>query len=80
MFTFLRVVSCHIQVFPGASIFTKESDPMPKPVVQKLRVADPTGVTGLFKKGPDNSQNFAANLASSVGPWPLLLLLLCSTN
>ena len=47
MSTFLRVVG-HIQAFPGASLFTKEADPMLKPVVQKLRVADPTGVTGLF--------------------------------
>jgi hypothetical protein len=51
MSTFVRVVvPCHIQAFPGASIFTKETDPMPKHVVQKLRVADPTGVTGLFKE------------------------------
>ena len=52
MSRFLRVVvSCHIHAFPGARLFTKESDSMPNPVVQKLRVAGPTRVTRLFQ-GP----------------------------
>ena len=53
MSTFLRVVvPCHIQAFLGASMFTKESDPMPRHVVQKLRVADPPRGSQDYLKGP----------------------------